>query len=77
MQLIGILESRDCLLSRITDAIHWVSETWFYCQKCRECAVTSRLQKEVTRKGLKTFSNHVKWWSVAWVDDLPVLKPLP
>ena len=77
MQLIGILESRDCLLSRIMAAIDWVSERCFYCQKCRECAITSRLQKEVTRKDLKTFDSHVKWWSVAWVDDLPVLKPHP
>ena len=77
MQLIGILESRGCLLSRIIDAIDWVSETCFYCQKCRECAITSRLQKEVTTKGLKTFYSHVKWCSVTWIDNLPVLKPHP
>ena len=77
VKLVGLLESRECLLSRIKDAIDWVSKMCFYCGSCKQCLITSRLQKEVNRKGMKTFNRHVKWWSVGWIDDLSVLTPYP
>ena len=74
-KLVGILESRESLASKILEAVEWVSERCFYCHNCRECYITSAVQKEVNREGFKTFNKHVTWWSIIWIKDLPVLKP--
>ena len=62
--LAGIIESRDSILSKIEQAVTYVSENNFYCNGCWQCYVTSRLQKELNRKGLKTFNKHIKWWTI-------------
>ena len=63
-ELVGFIETRDSLLSKVKQAIEYVSEVCFYCGKCRECIITSQLQREVNRKGLKTFNKDVKWWII-------------
>ena len=73
-KLVGILELRESLASKILEAVEWVSERCFYYHNCRECYITSALQKEINRKGLKTFNKHAKWCSIIWIKDLPVLK---
>ena len=49
-KLVGILESRGSLASKILEAVEWVSERCFYCHNCRECYIRSALQEEVNRK---------------------------
>ena len=73
-ELVGFIETRDSLLSKVKQAIEYISEVCFYCGKCRECRITSQLQKEVNRKGLKTFKKDVKWWTIIWIDGLPIIK---
>ena len=75
--LAGIIESRDSILSKIEQAVTYVSGNCFYFNGCWQCYVTSRLQKEANRKGLKTFNKHIKWWTIVWTTDkdpLPILK---
>ena len=57
----GIIESRDSILSKIEQAVTYVSENCFYCNGYWQCYVKSRLQKEANRKGLKAFNKHIKW----------------
>ena len=74
-RLFALTETRESILSQIERCVEYVSTHCYYCKNCWECKVTSRLQKQSNIKGLKTFNRQIKWWSIAWVDYLPVLKP--
>ena len=63
--LVGFIETRDSLLLKINQAVEYVSNMCYFCGKCRVCKITSRLQREVNRKGLTIFSKDVKWWNTA------------
>ena len=71
---VGIIESREFILRQIEQCINYVSQNCFDCNNCWECSVTSKLQNKSNKKGLKTFNKHIKWWSIEWIDKLPILK---
>ena len=73
-KLVGIIESRESILRQIEQCINYVSQNCFYCNNCSECSVTSKLQKQSNKKGLKTFNKHIKWWSIEWIDKLLIFK---
>ena len=71
----GRLCLRDHLAIVSRDANDWILANCFYCKGCRVCSINSALYKELSRIGFWTVNKHVKWWSLVWFDDLPVLTP--
>ena len=74
LKLVGITETRESILEQISDCVKYVSENCFYCRKCWKCSVTSRLQKEANKKCIKTFNSHIRWWTLEWIDNFPILR---
>ena len=71
----GRLCLRDHLATVSKDANDWILAHCFYCKSCRACSINSGLYKELSRARFWTVNKHVKWFSLVWVDDLPVLIP--
>ena len=61
-KLVGIIYSKESILEKIQDCVNHVSANCFYYNKCWNCLVTKKLQKEASKKELKTSS--IKWWSI-------------
>ena len=61
-KLVGIIYSKESILEKNQDCVNHVSANCFYCNKCWNCLVTKKLQKEASKKKLKPSS--IKWWSI-------------
>ena len=73
-RLTGCLLSRDSLSDMNKDANEWILSHCYYCKNCSECAINSKLQKELKRNHFKTKNKHIKWWKICFLDVLPVLE---
>ena len=63
-KVVGIIYKKEEILSKIQDCVNFVSANCFYCNDCWQCHVTKDLQKEASKKKLKTSDK--KWWSIEW-----------
>ena len=61
-RLVGVLYRKGQILDKIQDCVDYVSANCFYCNKCWHCFVTKKLQKEASKKNLK--SSEKQWWSI-------------
>ena len=54
-----IIERREEVLKQIERCIDYVGANCFYCNKCWYCHVTKTLQREASKKGIKTFNSDI------------------
>ena len=66
MSLYYVIEKREEILKKIEECVDFVGDNCFYCNKCWHCRVTKMLQREASKKGLKSFNSDIKWWSIDW-----------
>ena len=77
-----IIEKRENVLQKINNCVEYVGLNCFYCNQCWYCQVTKTLQREASKKGIKTFNSDIDWWSIEWYRDkhgenIPILKYHP
>ena len=74
-KLVGIIYSKESILEKNQDCVNHVSANYFYCNKCWNCLVTKKFQREANKKKLKTSS--ITWWSICWKTGKKRCKKFP
>ena len=71
MSLYYVIEKREEILKKIEECVDYVGANCFYYNKCWQCRVTKILQREASKKGMKTckkgmkiFNSDIKWWPI-------------
>ena len=68
-KLIGYIERKDSVLRQIGECNNYIATHCYYCKNCWQCRVTTKFNKEIIAKGIKTFNADKKWWSIDWSEE--------
>ena len=76
---IGFIEKRENVLAKISQSNDYVAMHCNFCKNCYKHKIIKGFKEEIRTKGIKTFNQDKKWWSIDWRkdkdgDNIPILK---